>query len=59
MNQKQLVGWVLAISAILWGLYAFGFMIDSIVGAGLAKIVYVVVGLVGLYKVYLLTMSKK
>lgn len=63
MNQKALVGWVLAIAAINWGLEGvLGLnLVESILGAGsvLTKVAYGVIGLVGVYKVYLLTVSKK
>lgn len=60
LNQKQLVGWVLALAAINWGLVAvLGVDLVGGLGSGLSKIVYGVVGLVGVYKVYLLTMGGK
>lgn len=63
MNQKQLVGWVLAVAAINWGLVGVLNinLVELILGSGsvLTKVVYGVIGLVGVYKVYLMTMSKK
>lgn len=63
MNQKALVAWVLAAAAINWGLVGVlnVNVVELILGSGslLTKVVYAVIGLVGVYKVYLLTMSKK
>lgn len=63
MNQKQLIGWVLAIAAINWGLVGVLNinLVELILGSGsiLTKVVYALIGLVGVYKVYLMTMSKK
>lgn len=63
MNQRVIVGWVLAIAALNWGLVGIlGVnIVEAILGAGsaLTKVAYGVIGLVGLYKVYLLTMTKK
>lgn len=62
MNQKALVGWVLALSAINWGLYGvLGIdLVAQLLGgmqSMLAKLVYGVIGLVGVYKVYRITMG--
>ena len=63
MNQKQLVGWVLAIAAINWGLVGVlnVNLVELILGAGsvLTKVAYGLIGVVGVYKLYMLTMSKK
>lgn len=63
MNQKQLVGWVLAVSAINWGLVGVLHinLVELILGAGsvLTTVAYGVIGLVGVYKLYLLTMGGK
>lgn len=63
MNQKALVGWVLAIAAINWGLVGILNinLVELLLGSGsvLTKVTYGVIGLVGVYKVYMLTMSKK
>ena len=63
MNQKQLVGWVLAIAAINWGLVGVLNLnlVELILGSGsvLTKVVYGIIGLVGVYKVYMMTMAKK
>jgi len=63
MNQKALVGWVLAVSAVNWGLVGvLGVnLVETVLGAGslLTKVAYGLVGLVGVYKVYLLTAGGK
>ncbi len=64
MNQKHLIGWVLAIAAINWGLVGVLNinLVEMILGAGsiLTKIAYAIIGVVGAYKVYyMLTMKKK
>jgi len=63
LDQKALVGWVLAIAAINWGLVGVlnVNLVELILGSGsaLTKVTYGVIGLVGLYKVYLLTMAKR
>lgn len=59
----QYIGWVLAIAAINWGLVGLLNLnlVESILGAGsmLTKIVYIVIGLAGAYKVYLMVGGKK
>lgn len=63
MNQKMLVGWVLALAAINWGLVGVlnVNLVEVVLGAGstLTKVAYGVIGLVGVYKLYMLTMAKK
>lgn len=63
MNQKALVGWVLAVSAVNWGLVGVlnVNLVETVLGAGslLTKAAYALVGLVGVYKVYLLTTGGK
>lgn len=63
LNQKLLIGWVLAAAALNWGLVGvLGInLVETILGAGslLTKVVYGLIGAVGVYKVYLLTMTKK
>lgn len=63
MNQKQLIGWVLAVAAINWGLVGVlnVNLVELILGNGslLTKVVYGLIGLVGVYKVYMMTMTKK
>lgn len=55
---KQFVAWVLVVAALNWGLVGLLNLnvIEAVLGAGstLTKIVYIIVGLVGLYKVYML-----
>lgn len=59
----QAVGWILAIAALNWGLVGLLNLnlVESLLGAGsmLTKLVYIVIGLVGLYKVYLMVGGKK
>lgn len=63
MDTKQLVAWVLVIGALNWLLVGLLNMnvVESVLGAGslLTKVVYVVVGLAGLYKAYMLVGGKK
>lgn len=63
MNQKALVGWVLAVGAVNWGLVGLLNLnlVESLLGAGsfLTKAVYILVGAAGVYKVYMLTMGGK
>ncbi len=63
MGTKQIVGWVVALSAINWGLVgALNLnVVEMILGAGsiLTKVVYVVIGLAGVYKLYNMTTKKK
>lgn len=63
MNQKSLIGWVLALAALNWGLVGvLGVnLVESVLGAGttLTQVAYGVIGLVGVYKIYLLTMGNK
>ena len=62
LNNKMLVGWVLAIAAINWGLVGVLNLnlVELILGSGsvLTKVVYGIIGLVGVYKVYIMTMKK-
>lgn len=63
MNTKMLVGWVLVVGAVNWGLVGLlGLnIVESVLGAGsmLTKVVYIAVGLAGVYKAYvMLTKSK-
>lgn len=63
MNTKQLVGWVLVVGALNWGLVGLLNLnvVELLLGAGsiLTKIVYILVGLAGLYKVYVMLGGKK
>lgn len=63
MDKKQLVGWVVAIGAINWGLVGLLNLnlVEMLLGAGslLTKVVYIVIGLAGAYKVYLFSTGAK
>lgn len=58
LNTKQLVGWVLVVGALNWGLVGLLNMnlVETILGAGsmLTRVVYIVVGLAGAYKAYVM-----
>lgn len=58
MDTKKLVGWVLVIGAVNWGLVGLLNLnvVEMVLGAGslLTRVVYVVVGLAGAYKLYML-----
>lgn len=55
---KQFVAWVLVLGAVNWGLVGLLNLnvVEVILGAGslLTKVVYMVIGVVGLYKAYML-----
>lgn len=57
------VGWVLALAAVNWGLVGLLNLnvVEAVLVAGslLTRVVYVLVGLVGLYKLYVLVGGKK
>ncbi len=59
----MLVGWVLAIAAINWGLLGLVNvnLVETIFGSTgvITKVVYILIGVTGVYKVYMLTMMKK
>ena len=59
----MLVGWVLALAAVNWGLVGVlnVNLVEVLLGAGstLTKVAYGVIGLVGVYKLYLLSMGGK
>lgn len=62
MDTKQLVGWVLVVGAVNWGLVGLLGMnvVEQIFGATIiTKIVYIVVGLAGVYKAYMMVGGKK
>ena len=54
----MLVGWVVALAALNWGLVGLlnVNLVEVVFGAGtiLTKVVYALIGLVGAYKVYML-----
>lgn len=58
MDTKQLIAWILVIGALNWGLVGLIGMnaVESVLGAGslLTRVVYIVVGLAGAYKAYML-----
>ncbi len=59
----MLVGWVLALAAVNWGLVGVlnVNLVEVLLGAGttLTKVAYGVIGLVGVYKLYLLSVGGK
>lgn len=63
MDTKQIVAWVLVVGALNWLLVGLLNMnlVESVLGAGslLTKVVYIVVGLTGVYKAYVLVGGKK
>ena len=63
MNTKMLVGWLVALGAVNWGLVGLLNLnvVEMILGAGslLTRVVYVVIGVAGVWKVYNMTMAKK
>lgn len=63
LDQKQLVGWVLALAALNWGLSGVlnVNLVETLLGKGttLTQVAYGLIGAVGVYKIYLLTMSGK
>ena len=58
LNTKQLVGWILVVGALNWGLVGLVNMnlVETVLGAGsmLTKVVYIAVGLAGAYKGYMM-----
>lgn len=58
MSTKQILGWVLVVGALNWGLVGLVNMnlVESMLGVGsmLSRVVYIVVGLAGAYKAYLM-----
>ncbi len=59
----MLVGWVVALAAINWGLVGVlnVNLVEVILGQGtiLTKVVYALIGVAGLTKLYNMTMAKK
>lgn len=58
------LGWVLALAAVNWGLIGLLNIniVESILGGAgsvLTKIVYILIGVAGVYKIYILSMGKK
>lgn len=62
MDTKQLVGWLVVVGALNWGLVGLLNLnvVETILGAGsiLTKVVYIVVGLAGGYKAYIMVGGK-
>lgn len=63
IDTKQLVGWVLVVGAVNWGLVGLLNLnvVEMVLGAGtlLTKVVYVVVGVAGVYKGYMMLSKSK
>lgn len=62
LDIKQLVGWILVVGALNWGLTALGMnVVEMILGEGgiLTKVVYGVIGLAGAYKAYMMVSKGK
>lgn len=63
MDTKQLVAWILVLGAVNWGLVGLLNLnlVETILGAGsvLTKVVYIIIGLAGAYKAYILAGGKK
>ncbi len=63
MDTKTLVGWVVVIGALNWGLVGLLNLniVESVLGAGslLTKIVYILVGLAGAFMAYAMVGGKK
>ncbi len=63
MSTKQIVGWILVIGAVNWGLVGLLNLnlVETVLGAGsvLTKAVYVVVGLAGRCKAYMMVSGGK
>lgn len=63
MDTKQLVGWIVVVGALNWGLVGLLNLnvVEAVLGAGsiLTKAVYVIVGLAGAYMAYAMVGGKK
>lgn len=64
LNTKSLVAWLLVVGAINWGLVGLLGMdlVANLLGGTsslLAKVVYIVIGLAGVYKAYMLVTKSK
>jgi uncharacterized membrane protein YuzA (DUF378 family) len=63
VDQKKIIGWILAVSAVNWGLVGLfqTNIVTMIFGVNgiLTTLVYTVIGLAGGYKVYMLLTAKK
>lgn len=62
-SYKMAVGWVLALAALNWGLVGLinVNLVETVLGTGstLTRVAYILIGLVGAYKLYWLTMGGK
>lgn len=58
LDTKKLVGWIVALAAVNWGLVGLLNinLVETVLGSGsmLTRLVYIVIGLVGAYKLYML-----
>ncbi|MDP3732956.1 MAG: DUF378 domain-containing protein [Candidatus Daviesbacteria bacterium] len=58
LDTKKALGWILALAAINWGLVGLVNLnlVELVLGAGsmLTRVVYIVIGLVGVYKLYMI-----
>ena len=63
LDVRQIVGWVLVVGALNWGLVGLLNLnvVEMLLGSGslLTRAVYIVVELAGVWKVYNMTMGKK
>lgn len=62
MNTKMVVGWVVALAAVNWGLVGLlnVNIVEAVLGSGsvLTRAVYVIVGVAGVYKLYNMMVKK-
>lgn len=62
MDHKVVVGWIVGLAAVNWGLVGLFDvnLVETLLGSGtvLTKVVYALIGLAGLYKVYHLAVGK-
>lgn len=58
LDTKQIVGWVLVVGALNWGLVGLLNMnlVETVLGAGsmLTRVVYIVVGVAGAWKLWMM-----
>jgi len=59
LDTKKVVGWVVALAALNWGLVGLLNInvVEMVLGSGsmLTRVVYIVIGVVGAYKLYMLS----
>lgn len=62
MGTNQIVGWLVAVAAVNWGVVGLlnVNVVEAVLGAGsvLTRVAYILIGLAGVYKVYNMTMKK-